>query len=101
MSHTILLVQFSDRKDSRTYVDYESVPLALDGVCQLYEQALKATNPQLKNITYDVNDLFSYIDSLRDMCALVQDRQSNCYVPHDKQWIKDQAFKHLKKQAHV
>ena len=69
--HTLLLVQFSERRESRTYLEYESVSSAMDGVCQLYEQGLKASNPQLKHITYDVQDLFVYIDSMKDLCALV------------------------------
>ncbi len=31
MSHTILLLQSTDRLDSRTYSDYESVDECLDG----------------------------------------------------------------------
>lgn len=99
MPHTILLVQFSDRRDSRTYLEYESLGDAMDGVCQLYEQGLKASNPQLRNITYDVGDLFRYLDTVRDLCALVRDNQTNTYTPHNKAWIKDQVFVHLKRQA--
>ena len=73
--HTILLVQFSDRRDSRTYLEYDSVGDAMDGVCQLYEQGLKASNPQLRHITYDVGDLFGYLDSVKDLCALVYAQQ--------------------------
>ncbi|KAL8270507.1 hypothetical protein Esti_005600 [Eimeria stiedai] len=71
MPHTILLVQFSERRDSRTYLEFESIGEAMDGVCQLYEQGLKASNPQLRQITYDVGDLFGYLDSVKDFCALV------------------------------
>ncbi|CDJ38278.1 enhancer of rudimentary, putative [Eimeria tenella] len=71
----------------------------MDGVCQLYEQALKGAEPRLRQITYDVNDLFSYLDSLNDLCALVHDSELNAYAPHNKAWIKDQVFKHLKRQA--
>lgn len=99
MPHTILLVQFSDRRDSRTYLEYESLGDAMDGVCQLYEQGLKASNPQLRHITYDVGDLFGYLDSVKDLCALVHDSVTNAYTPHNKAWIKDQVFKHLKRQA--
>lgn len=40
--HTIVLAQFTEDKNTRTFLDYESVPEALDGICQLYEQSLKA-----------------------------------------------------------
>ena len=38
---------------------------------KLYEQKLKQLNPQIRQITYDVSDLFNYIDSLGDISALV------------------------------
>ncbi|CDJ50767.1 enhancer of rudimentary, putative [Eimeria brunetti] len=69
--HTILLVQFTDRRESRTYLEFADSAAAMDGVCQLYEQGLKASNPHLRHITYDVTDLFNYLDSVRDLCALV------------------------------
>lgn len=34
---------------------------------------LQALNPHLNDITYDINDLFLYIDTLPDLCALVLD----------------------------
>merc|ERR1711924_491405 len=93
------LIQFTQAKESRTYIDYESSPMALDGVCQHYEQCLKAGNPNLKSITYDISDLFNYIDRLGDLCCLVFNPQSNSYIPHNKEWIKAQVFQHLKSQA--
>nr|ABV22423.1 rudimentary enhancer [Oxyrrhis marina] len=97
--HTIVLVQFSQNKNSRSYIDYESISQALDGICQLYEQGLKVMNPSLKNITYDISDLYNYVDNLGDLCCLVYNAQSNSYIPHNKEWIKARVFEHLKKQA--
>eukprot|EP00440_Ansanella_granifera_P004150 gb/GFBE01004502.1/.p1 GENE.gb/GFBE01004502.1/~~gb/GFBE01004502.1/.p1 ORF type:complete len:108 (+),score=24.98 gb/GFBE01004502.1/:1-324(+) len=97
--HTLLLVQFDDSKEARTYVDYASVPEALDGVCQLYEQSLKASNPGLRSTTYDVTDLFSFIDSVGDLSCLVFNSRTNAYVPHNKEWIKANVFDHLKAQV--
>ena len=97
--HTMVLMQFDEARESRTYTDYDAVPAALDGVCQLYEQSLKALNPLLKSITYDVSDLFGYIDSLGDLCCLVFSSQSKAYVPHNRDWIKARLFEHLKSQA--
>eukprot|EP00747_Dinoflagellata_sp_TGD_P165819 gnl/TRDRNA2_/TRDRNA2_187707_c0_seq1.p1 gnl/TRDRNA2_/TRDRNA2_187707_c0~~gnl/TRDRNA2_/TRDRNA2_187707_c0_seq1.p1 ORF type:complete len:107 (-),score=22.63 gnl/TRDRNA2_/TRDRNA2_187707_c0_seq1:117-437(-) len=99
--HTIVLMQFDEAKESRSYIDYESVPIALDGVCQLYEQSLKSANPKLKSITYDISDLFGYIDGMGDLCCLVFNSQSNSYIPHNKEWIKARVFEHLKSQASV
>ena len=41
------------------------------GVCQLFEQRLKELNPSMKNITYDIADLYDFIDAINDMSALV------------------------------
>jgi hypothetical protein len=71
MTHTILLVQPERAQASRTFADYESVPKAMDGVCAMFEARLKQMNPSMRQITYDVNDLYAYIDSLPDLSALV------------------------------
>eukprot|EP00742_Colponemidia_sp_Colp-10_P007264 GILJ01007808.1.p1 GENE.GILJ01007808.1~~GILJ01007808.1.p1 ORF type:complete len:107 (+),score=16.56 GILJ01007808.1:42-362(+) len=97
--HTIVLAQFTQNKNTRTYIDYENLNLALDGICQLYEQKLKLMNPHLKNITYDIAELFNYIDALGDLSCLVFSPSQNAYVPHNKEWIKTRVFEHLKKLA--
>lgn len=71
MSHTIVLVQPTNSKASRTFSDYESVSQAMDGVCAMFEKRLKELNPQMRQITYDINDLYRYIDTLHDLSALV------------------------------
>lgn len=49
----------------------QTVPAAMDGVCQMFEKRLKELNPQMRSITYDINDLYHYIDVLPDLSALV------------------------------
>ncbi|CAE8631740.1 unnamed protein product [Polarella glacialis] len=97
--HTIVLVQFDEAKDARTYLDFAGVPEALDGVCQLYEQSLKAANPGLRSTTYDVTDLFSFMDGLGDLCCLVLNLATGAYVPHNREWLKARVFEHLKNQV--
>lgn len=43
----------------------------MDGLCKIFETHLKQKNPTSRNITYDVKDLFSYIDNLPDLGILV------------------------------
>lgn len=69
------------------------------GVCQMFEKRLKEIYPNLKDITYDISDLYNYIDALADLSALVFDPSTNTYAPHNKDWVKKKAFAHLKKQA--
>ncbi len=71
MSHTIVLVQPTASKSSRTFSDYENVTAAMDGVCGMFEKRLKELNPNMRQITYDINDLYRYIDMLHDLSALV------------------------------
>lgn len=37
----------------------------------MFEQKLKLDNPNRRQYTYDVQELFNYIDSLADLGALV------------------------------
>ncbi|EFJ31865.1 hypothetical protein SELMODRAFT_38959, partial [Selaginella moellendorffii] len=97
--HTIVLYQPSAARGSRTFLDYESVTQAMDGICGLFEKKLKDMNPTIRNITYEVADLYRFIDELPDMSALVYDTEVNAYIPYDRQWIKLRAFQHLRKLA--
>lgn len=44
-------------------------PLA--GVCKMYEEHLKRMNPNSPSITYDISQLFDFIDDLADLSCLV------------------------------
>ena len=69
MSHTILLVQPTKRPEGRTYA--ESVNKRMEGVCKMYEEHLKRMNPNSPSITYDISQLFDFIDDLADLSCLV------------------------------
>lgn len=38
---------------------------------KMYERELKAMNPHVQHITYDIQHLLKYIDELQDISALV------------------------------
>mmetsp|Transcript_3229 Transcript_3229/g.4213 ORF Transcript_3229/g.4213 Transcript_3229/m.4213 type:complete len:105 (-) Transcript_3229:152-466(-) len=95
--HTIILMQPTSHQNSRKYYDYESVSLAMDGVCALFEEQLKKKNPNVPNITYGIADLFSYLDRLHDVSALVFSSQTNMYEPFGRDWIKTTVHTQLKK----
>ncbi|XP_030544460.1 enhancer of rudimentary homolog [Rhodamnia argentea] len=97
--HTIILMQTSQNRASRTFMDYGSVSQAMDGICGLYERKLKELNPAIRNITYDIADLYNFIDGLTDLSALVYDHNIQAYLPYDREWIKQRTFQHLKKLA--
>ncbi|CAB3976591.1 enhancer of rudimentary homolog [Paramuricea clavata] len=98
MPHSILLVQ-PNRHDSRTYADYEEVEECMEGVCKIFEEHLKRSNPNSPSITYDISQLFDFIDSLQDLVCLCLDTKSGKYEPHNKEWVKEKIYVMLRKQA--
>ncbi|VDK32794.1 unnamed protein product [Gongylonema pulchrum] len=98
-SHTILLVQPVARVESRTWSDYETTEDCIEGICKIFEEHLKKHNPNTASITYDVQNLFDFIDRLTDLSCLVWDSSTNTYAPHNKEWIKQEIYTLLRKQA--
>lgn len=66
----IALLQFNATQSSRMFFDHESLAAALDHICALYEKELKLLNPKIANITYDIADLYSYLDALHSISLL-------------------------------
>ncbi|XP_076321746.1 enhancer of rudimentary homolog isoform X1 [Tachypleus tridentatus] len=97
-SHTILLVQ-PGKPETRTFSDYESVNECMEGVCHMYEEHLKRQNPNTPSITYDISQLFDFIDQLQDLSCLVYQKSTNTYAPYNKDWIKEKIYILLRRQA--
>ena len=68
-------------------------------MCQIYEQKLKIMNADAPQITYDLADLITYLDSLKDVCCLTYNDIQKVYIPHGRDWIKSKIYMSLKKQA--
>ncbi|KAF7496573.1 Enhancer of rudimentary -like protein [Sarcoptes scabiei] len=98
MAHTIVLFQ-PGKLETRTYWDFESLNDALEYICHIYETHLKQDNPGLLTITYDVSQLFDYLDSLTDLSCMVFQRADNMYAPFPREWIKEKIFIFLKREA--
>lgn len=99
MSHTILLVQPGSRPETRTYSDYDSVNECMEGVCRIYEEHLKRINPNTPTITYDISQLFDFLDQLADISCLVYQKSTNTYAPYNKEWIKEKIYVLLRQAA--
>merc|ERR1712154_277966 len=89
MSNTILLVQPNQRPETRTYSDYESLNECLEGICKIFEEHLKRLHPHDPSITYDISQLFEFIDQLTDLSCLVFQKSYGTYTPHNKDWLKE------------
>ena len=71
----------------------------MDGICALYEKELKALNKGVTSITYDVSDLYTFLDALVDISLLVYHEPVHGYLPRDRAWIKKQLSTYLKSQT--
>ncbi|KAJ1653716.1 hypothetical protein IWQ61_006220 [Dispira simplex] len=98
VNHTILLIQRGNLS-SRTYYDYNSVQLAIEGLVRMYEERLKALHPTAKHINYHFEDLKKFVDNHGDMSVLVFDPATGAYKPHDRSWLKSEIYNHLKRLA--
>ena len=53
---------------TRTYLDFDTVADALDGLIQIYEHSLKNES---NHFNYTLNELSDYIDKIADLTCLV------------------------------
>lgn len=65
----------------------------------MYEARLRELNPSVAQISYDVADLYAYVDSFSDMAVMVLNPAARAYMPYSKEWIRAQLFEHLKRIA--
>ena len=65
----------------------------------MFEDHLKKSNPSLPSITYDISQLFDFVDNLTDLSCLVYQRTTNTYAPYSKDWIKEKIYILLRQQA--
>ncbi|XP_062502455.1 enhancer of rudimentary homolog [Corticium candelabrum] len=98
-AHTILLMQPTRKAESRTYADYETIIECMEGLCKVFEEHLKRLNPTSSQITYDISQLYEFIESFTDLSVLVFQKSSSTYSPFGKPWIKERIYTMLRKQA--
>ncbi|KAJ1673661.1 hypothetical protein EV182_004804 [Spiromyces aspiralis] len=91
--HTIIMIQKTGNTSSRTYFDYESVDLAVEGIIQMYEKRLKVLFPNKTQINYHIEDLKKFIDQHSD----IYEPPIKAYTPRDREWIKEAIHNHLRK----
>ncbi|OQV14173.1 putative Enhancer of rudimentary-like protein [Hypsibius exemplaris] len=94
MSHCVLLLQTTKDPGSRTYSDYEDEDAALREICNLFETLLRKSQPGRDYITYDIRDLYDFIDRLEDLAIMINQevRGSKLYLPRGKQFIKEAIY---------
>ncbi len=73
----------------------------MDGLTRMFEYHLtessKDANP---HIEYNTDQLAAFFDKMTDLSCLTLNRDgTNTYIPHDKEWIKTQVFRNLRREA--
>ncbi|KAF0043888.1 hypothetical protein F2P81_003046 [Scophthalmus maximus] len=77
----------------------ERATINMVSVCKMYEEHLKRMNPNSPSITYDISQLFDFIDDLADLSCLVYRTDTQTYQPYNKDWIKEKIYVLLRRQA--
>jgi hypothetical protein len=65
------------------------------GIIDTYQRRLKALHPRETNITYNIEELYQFIDGYTELAALVYEPNSMAYAPKDKNWIKERIHNQL------
>ena len=80
--HTIVLLQFTVKTETKRWYDFPSVNEAMMGIVRIYEEEIQRLNPHMKTCTYDIEELFEYIGGLGDISCLVLAPSTGTYEPH-------------------
>jgi len=96
-NHTLVLIQ-PGGEETRTYSDFDSIKEAMEGICYIFELYIKQSDSNLTTITYDVKQLFDFIDSLKEIVCLVFEETLSTYSAYNKDWIKEKLYMMLRRQ---
>lgn len=80
---TLLLLQTSQKPESRTFYDFPSVEKCIEHILETFEKKTKEDNPGNLNLTYSLSDLYEYLDDVSDVMCLVFNDEIRAFVPHN------------------
>ncbi|KAI9149668.1 hypothetical protein H9P43_009843 [Blastocladiella emersonii ATCC 22665] len=90
-THTLVLMQRTNKLSSRMFYDYESVYAAMEGIIALFEEKLKNERAKVETLKYTENDVEAFIDDLADVVCLIREELSPGvygYAPKNAAWLK-------------
>ncbi len=67
----------------------------------MFESKLKNEQPHTKKITYDISDLFAFIDQLTDLATLTSDTHTHAHSNQAHEQQKEKAHRSANKKYHV
>lgn len=81
MVHIVLLIQSAKSARTKKWEDFESMSDCCRYICEMFEARLKRENPFLPKITYDITDLYAFVDnvSLSGNCDCHSFRNQNSF----------------------
>lgn len=94
----LLLVQQRLDQDSKRYQEFLSLEKCLDYLLKLFEDKLRSQLQEKDNFTYDLSDLYEFLDDLPQISCLIYSDEMRNYTPHDKNWVKSKIYSHLTTQ---
>ncbi|CRL07015.1 CLUMA_CG020008, isoform A [Clunio marinus] len=101
MVHIILLIQYAGSARTKSWAEFKCSRDCVKYICTMYEENLKKANSHLPQITYDISDLYNYIDDLKDMSCMISRDDSDEYIAYDKGWLKMKIFFVLRNEVNV
>jgi len=94
-SHTILLVQFTPTSKAKSWSEHATVTDCAVSIIEAFQAELLRRHPGRGEISYEIEDLYAFVDGMHEMVCLVLDNGTKSYVPHDRAWIKEKLLGHL------
>ncbi|CAG9335013.1 unnamed protein product [Blepharisma stoltei] len=97
-NQTLLLVQKNPNQESRTFYDFKTLDKCIEFIVKTYEDQLRIERPDRITFTYDLSELYDYIEGIPEIICLVFAEETRTFAPHNKDWIKSKVYKFLNKQ---
>lgn len=94
----LLLVQHKVDSESKRYQEFLSLEKCLDYILKIFEDKLRTQLQEKDNFTYDLSDLYEYLDDLPQILCLIYSEEMRNFTPHDKNWVKSKLYSHLTTQ---
>ncbi len=102
--HSLLLVQFTQSEDSRTYLDFDKIENGCESLLRIYESVMiKKKKEEEHNdegkLEYELSDFLKFLDSLYDLGALVYSDKATGYMAHGREWMKAKIYSYMKDKS--
>ena len=94
----MLLIQNKTDLDSKRYQEFQALDKFFDYLLKVFEDKLRGKLQKNENFTYDLGDLYEYLDELPEIICLIYSEEFRNYTPHDKNWIKSKLYVYLTTQ---